>query len=93
MNAVLADVIIYPYREIEVSGVRMAALRYGRPIIASGIGGLAEPLVDGRHGILVPPDDPTAPRRCTPLQRSSSALPPAAGGSVVAGLGAAIPNN
>jgi glycosyltransferase involved in cell wall biosynthesis len=52
-----ADVIVFPYREIDVSGVLMAALRHGRPIIASNIGGFAELLVDGRHGLLVPPGD------------------------------------
>src|SRR4029077_10038301 len=56
----LADVIVFPYREIDVSGVLMAALRYGRPIIASRIGGFVELLVDGRHAILVPPDDTSA---------------------------------
>src|SRR6185312_9802253 len=37
MNDLLAltDVIVFPYSEIDVSGVLMAALRHGRPIIAS----------------------------------------------------------
>jgi glycosyltransferase involved in cell wall biosynthesis len=55
-----ADALVFPYREIDVSGVLMAALRHGRPIIASRIGGFAELLVDGRHGILVPPGDVAA---------------------------------
>jgi len=86
----LADVIVFPYREIDVSGVLMAALRYGRPIIASNIGGFAELLADGRHAILVPPDDAPAlaaamARLCTdPEER-------AAMGAAVATLGAAIP--
>ena len=33
------------------------ALAYGRPIIASRIGGFAETIVDGVHGALIPPDD------------------------------------
>jgi glycosyltransferase involved in cell wall biosynthesis len=62
MNQLLAqaDVFVFPYREIDVSGVLMAALRYRRPIIASRIGGFAELLVDGRHGLLVPPGDVAA---------------------------------
>jgi glycosyltransferase involved in cell wall biosynthesis len=55
-----ADILVFPYREIDVSGVLMAALRYRRPIIASHIGGFAELLVDGRHGFLVPPGDVAA---------------------------------
>jgi glycosyltransferase involved in cell wall biosynthesis len=38
----------------------MTGLRGARPIIASGIGGFAELLEDGRHGFLVPPGDPDA---------------------------------
>jgi glycosyltransferase involved in cell wall biosynthesis len=30
----------------------------GRPIVASGIGQIAEVLVNGQSGLLVPPDDP-----------------------------------
>jgi glycosyltransferase involved in cell wall biosynthesis len=52
-----ADVIVFPYREIDVSGVLMAVLRTGRPIIASRIGGFAELLEEGRHALLVPPGD------------------------------------
>jgi glycosyltransferase involved in cell wall biosynthesis len=55
-----ADVLVFPYREIDISGVLMAGLRYSRPIIASRIGGFAELLVDGRHGFLVPPGDAAA---------------------------------
>jgi len=52
-----ADVIAFPYREIEMSGVLMAALRTARPILASRIGGFAELLEDGREALLVPPGD------------------------------------
>lgn len=52
-----ADVLVFPYREIEMSGVLMAALRTTRPIIASAIGGFAELLQDGRSALLVPPGD------------------------------------
>ncbi|HWB51562.1 MAG TPA: glycosyltransferase family 4 protein [Stellaceae bacterium] len=93
MGAMLgqADVVVFPYREIDVSGVLMAALRYGRPIIASAIGGFAELLTEGRHGILVPPNDAGA------LAAAMARLcgdPPlrAAMGAAVAELGAAVPS-
>ena len=53
-------VAMFPYREIEASGVLTLALAHGRPIIASRIGGFAETIVDGVHGALVPPDDAAA---------------------------------
>jgi glycosyltransferase involved in cell wall biosynthesis len=55
-----ADVLVFPYREIDMSGVLMTGLRAGRPIIASGIGGFAELLENDRSGLLVPPGDPAA---------------------------------
>jgi len=55
-----ADVLLFPYREIDMSGVLMSALTAARPIIASGIGGFTELLENGRTALLVPPDDPDA---------------------------------
>jgi glycosyltransferase involved in cell wall biosynthesis len=86
-----ADVIVFPYRQIDISGVLMAALRHGRPIIASHVGGFAELLVDDRHGILVPPGDVAA------LTRAMARLcrEPAtrlAMGAAVAELGAETPS-
>ncbi|HEV2673910.1 MAG TPA: glycosyltransferase family 4 protein [Aliidongia sp.] len=52
-----ADVLAFPYREIEMSGVLMAALKTARPMVASDIGGFAELLRDGETGFLVPPGD------------------------------------
>lgn len=51
-------VAMFPYRELEASGVLPQALGYGRPIVASRIGVFAETLQDGVHGHLAPPDDP-----------------------------------
>jgi glycosyltransferase involved in cell wall biosynthesis len=53
-------VAMLPYREIEASGVLTVALVHGRPIIASRIGGFAETITDGVHGILVPPGNVAA---------------------------------
>ena len=54
------SVAVFPYREIDSSGVLALAMRYARPAIASRIGGFAETLTDGRHGLLVAPDDPAS---------------------------------
>lgn len=40
--------------------VVLEAFRHGRPVIASGLGGLAELVRDGASGLLVPPGDPAA---------------------------------
>jgi len=55
-----ADVLLFPYREIDMSGVLMAAIAAARPIIASKIGGFAELLENGRTALLVPPNDANA---------------------------------
>jgi len=55
-----ADAFVFPYREIDTSGVFCDSLRLCRPIVASRIGAFAELLEHGRHALLVPPDDPDA---------------------------------
>ena len=74
-----ADVVALPYREIEQSGVLYTALAFGRPIVASSVGGFPE--VAERHGAarLVPPGDARALARtlselvAQPSQRESLA--------------------
>jgi glycosyltransferase involved in cell wall biosynthesis len=53
-------VAVFPYREIEASGVLSLAIAHGRPIVASRLGGFAEAIEDGVHGSLVPPGDAAA---------------------------------
>ena len=53
-------IAVFPYREIEASGVLFLALAHGRPVVASALGSFAETLTDGVHGHLVPPDDAAA---------------------------------
>jgi glycosyltransferase involved in cell wall biosynthesis len=53
-------VAVFPYREIDSSGVLAQALAYARPVVASRIGCFAETLADGKHGHLVPPSDVAA---------------------------------
>jgi glycosyltransferase involved in cell wall biosynthesis len=52
-----ADVLAFPYRHIDASGVLMAGLEHGKPILASRLGAFADMLQDGVHGRLVPPED------------------------------------
>lgn len=53
-------ITVFPYREIEASGVLSLALAHARPVIASRLGGFAETIRDGVDGLLVPPGDATA---------------------------------
>jgi glycosyltransferase involved in cell wall biosynthesis len=54
-----ADVILAPYRTEAQSGVALTAFHFARPVIATAVGGLPE-IIDGRNGMLVPPEDPAA---------------------------------
>jgi len=56
-----AHLVVLPYREIEQSGVLYTALAFGKPIVASDVGGFSD--VGRAGGVrLVPPGDPTALR-------------------------------
>lgn len=55
------DVVAAPARWREAFGLTVReALAAARPVVASRIGGLADSLVDGVHGALVPPGDVAA---------------------------------
>lgn len=62
MNELLrdADAMLFPYRDIEASGVLMQAVAHGLPVVASRIGVFAELLEHGRQALLVPPGDAAA---------------------------------
>jgi glycosyltransferase involved in cell wall biosynthesis len=55
-----SDIVVFPYRHIDQSGALMTALPFGKPILATNVGGFADVLTDGVHGGLVPPDDANA---------------------------------
>ena len=55
-----ATVVAFPYREIDQSGALHIAIGFGKPIVATAVGGTPEILSDGVQGFLVPPDDPDA---------------------------------
>jgi glycosyltransferase involved in cell wall biosynthesis len=52
-----ADIVVFPYRDIDASGAFATAVRFGKPIVASALGVFADPPAC-EHLRLVRPDDP-----------------------------------
>jgi glycosyltransferase involved in cell wall biosynthesis len=52
-----ADSFVFPYRQIDASGVYFLVKALGRWMIASNVGIFAEDMSDGETGTLVPPGD------------------------------------
>jgi starch synthase len=52
-----ASVVVLPYVESFQSGVIPIAYTYGKPVVATTVGGLPEMVDDGVTGLLVPPRD------------------------------------
>ncbi len=55
-----AHVITLPYHHGWNSGVLASAFGFGKPVVATTVGGFEEVVADGRTGLLVPPRDPQA---------------------------------
>jgi len=55
-----ADVVVLPYEEGWSSGVVLSAYGFGKPVVATTIGGLPELIEEGKTGFLVPPGDAAA---------------------------------
>jgi len=55
-----ADIVALPYRDVDQSGVLYTALAFGKPIVASAVGGFGEVLQGHGAGRLVAPGDPNA---------------------------------
>jgi glycosyltransferase involved in cell wall biosynthesis len=54
------DVVVVPSRWEGFGLVAIEAMRMGKPVVASAVGGLPEIIVDGLTGKLVPPEDSAA---------------------------------
>ena len=55
-----ASVVVMPSRQEGLPLVAVQAALMARPIVATGVGGLPEVVLDGETGILVPQEDPQA---------------------------------
>lgn len=55
-----ADALVLPYLSGSQSAVGMMSINYGVPVIATDIGGLAETIVHGETGLIVPSADSDA---------------------------------
>lgn len=53
-----ADVVVLPYREIDQSGVLLAAVGMRRAVVTTSVGAFPEIIEDGKHGLLVEPAAP-----------------------------------
>ena len=53
-----ADLVIQPYKNATQSGVSQVAYHFGRPMLVTDVGGLAELIPDGVVGYAVPPTPP-----------------------------------
>lgn len=54
-----ADLVVQPYRSASGSGISQLAYGFGKPVIATDVGGLAEVVQDGVNGKVLKPDDVT----------------------------------
>jgi glycosyltransferase involved in cell wall biosynthesis len=52
--------VCLPYRSASQSGVTAIAIQYGKPVVASAVGGLVEYFKDNSLGTLCEPNDPEA---------------------------------
>ena len=55
-----ADVVVLPYLSATQSGITQIAYNFNKPVIATNVGGLAEVVIDGKTGFIIPPNDPDA---------------------------------
>ncbi len=54
----MATVVVYPYLNSTQSGALQVAYAFGKPVIATNVGGLPEAVENGKSGILIPPASP-----------------------------------
>lgn len=56
----MASAVVFPYESVFQSGALHVPLTFGRPVVATNVGAMAEVIDDHRTGRLVPPRDPGA---------------------------------
>lgn len=54
----LANIVVFPYQNNTQSGALQVAYSFGKPVVATNVGGLSEAVEDGKSGYLVPVDNP-----------------------------------
>jgi len=54
------DIVVHPSLVENFSLSIAEAMAYGKPVVATDVGGTRELLIDGETGLLVPPEDPEA---------------------------------
>ena len=55
-----ASIVVLPYIEASQSGVIPLAYAFGKPVVATDVGSIAEVVDEGKTGYIVPPKDPEA---------------------------------
>jgi glycosyltransferase involved in cell wall biosynthesis len=55
-----ADIVVLPYRSASQSAMAQLAFAFGKPVVATRVGGLPEIIEDGWNGLLVNPRDEEA---------------------------------
>jgi glycosyltransferase involved in cell wall biosynthesis len=53
----ISSIVVLPYLMIFQSGALQVAYSFGKPVVATAVGGLKEAVEDGKTGLLVPPRD------------------------------------
>ena len=56
-NIMNTKIVVCPYTDATQSGVVMTAFAFGKPVIASAVGGFLDVIEDGKTGTLIPPAD------------------------------------
>ncbi len=55
-----SDLVVLPYVSATQSGIVQMAYGFGKPVVATSVGGLPDVVHDGRTGYIVPPKNPAA---------------------------------